>query len=352
MSASVAITPRPARRFPALMIGAALMAALPVAVVLATSVGAVEIPPVVVAETLWRWLTGQLDEPTGYEAIVAHIRLPRVLVAGLVGAGLALAGAAYQGLFRNPLADPYLIGVAAGAGLGATLAIASGLALPLLGPLGSVPLAATVGGVATVIAVYAIARRGGGAPTIALILAGVVVSALLGAITGALLFLGDERVRQVLGWLLGSLTLASWPRFLYALPFVLGGGLVLAALARSLNALQLGEDQASSLGVNVSRNRLLVVAGATLATAGAVSVAGLIGFVGLVVPHAVRLLAGPDHRALLPLSALGGALFLIGVDLVARSAFGGGEFPVGLLTALIGGPIFLVLLRHRVRALE
>jgi len=334
------------------MTGAALMAALPVAIVLATSAGAVEIPPTLVAETLWRWLTGQLGEPTGYEAIVVHIRLPRVLVAGLVGAGLALAGAAYQGLFRNPLADPYLIGVASGAALGATLAIAGGLALPLLGPLGSVPLAATVSGVATVIVVYSIARRGGGAPTIALILAGVVVSALLGAITGALLFLGDERVRQVLGWLLGSLALASWPRFLYALPFVLGGGLVLAALARPLNALQLGEDQAASLGVNVSRNRLLVVASATLATAGAVSVAGLIGFVGLVVPHAVRLLTGPDHRALLPLSALGGALFLIAVDLVARSAFGGGEFPVGLLTALIGAPIFLVLLRQRVRALE
>lgn len=334
------------------VLGAALIVALPVAIVLATSVGAVEIHPGAVAGTLWRALTGQLGEPTGDEAIIAQIRLPRILVAGLVGAGLALAGAAYQGLFRNPLADPYLIGVASGAGLGATLAIVTGLALPVLGPLGSVPLAATVGGVATVLLVYSIARRGGTAPTVALILAGVVVSALLGALTGALLFLGDNRVRQVLGWLLGSLTLASWPRLLYALPFVLGGGVVLAALARPLNALQLGEDQAATLGVNVGRNRLLAVTGATLATAGAVSVAGLIGFVGLVIPHAIRLLAGPDHRTLLPLSALAGAIFLIGVDLVARSAFGGGEFPVGILTALIGAPIFLLLLRRRVRALE
>jgi iron complex transport system permease protein len=287
--------------------------------------------------------------PASHEAILFQIRLPRVLLAALVGGALGMAGATYQGIFRNSLADPYLLGIASGASLGVVLAFV--LPLPAgIYRLGMVQLFAFVGALAAVAAVYSLGRVGTVAPTTTLLLAGIALGALANAATTYLMYIHGDQLFVIYGWLLGGFNTATWQEVRLVAPAVLVSAIVMGLGGRTLNLLQFGEEQAATLGVRVERSQLILVAAASLATAAAVSAGGLIGFVGLVVPHVVRLIFGPDHRFLLPLSLLCGASFLIAADTVARSLPGSAELPVGVITAAIGAPFFLFLLRRQKRA--
>ena len=281
--------------------------------------------------------------------ILLDIRLPRLVMASLVGGGLAVSGAVMQGLFRNPLADPGIIGVTAGASLGAVVAIVLGGLLPaglaaLLGPW-LLPLAAFGGGWAVTFLLYAMARRGGQTMVATLLLAGIGVGALAGAATGAMIFLADDtQLRDLTFWSLGSLAGATWGKLAVAGP-VLGLAMVAApVLARGLNALALGDAAAMHMGIAVERLKRRSVVLVAAATAAAVAVSGGIGFVGIVVPHLVRLVLGPDHRGLLPASAMLGAVALVLADAVARTVVAPAELPIGIVTALVGAPVFLWLL--------
>ena len=313
--------------------------------------GAADIPPQTVGLILLEQIGFPIeaDWPERWGAIVWQVRLPRVLLAGLVGATLAYSGTTYQGIFRNPLAEPYLLGVAAGAGLGATLIIISPLAYSF-GPLSAVPPAAFAGAIIAVAITYLLARVGPVVPVTTLILSGVAVGSIAGAAISYLMLTNGDRALPVLSWLLGGFNSASWPRVWLLLPYTAVAALVIFPFARTLNVLQLNEEQARQLGVNVEAVKLTLLVAASLATAAAVAVSGIIGFVGLVVPHVTRLLWGADHRRLLPLSALLGASFLILADLVARTASPPTEIPVGIITALIGAPFFLYLLRRQRRS--
>jgi iron complex transport system permease protein len=285
-------------------------------------------------------------------AILWQLRLPRVVLGALVGAMLALAGAAYQGVFRNPLADPYLLGAAGGAGLGATLAIAYGPDTSSW-PVGLLPLAAFTGAVAGVAAAYTLGRSGGGrttTTTTTLVLAGVAVASFLTAIQTFVQQREDDTLREVYGWILGRLSTAGWKEVVLILPYTLLSAAVIVACRRLLDVLAVGDDEAQSLGVRAARVRLVVVAAATLGTAAAVAVSGLIGFVGIIVPHTVRLVAGSSYRLVVPLCLLLGAAFLILADLVARTVMAPGELPIGVVTAFLGAPFFAVVLRTTRRA--
>lgn len=273
-------------------------------------------------------------------AILFQLRLPRVALGSVVGAMLALSGAAYQGVFRNPLADPYLLGVAAGAGLGATLAFAYGPSGGLL------PLMAFCGAVAGVLATYLIGRSfGSGRNTTSLILAGVAVASFLTAIQTYLQQREAETMREVYSWILGRLATSGWSEVRLVLPYALVSTVVILLHRRLLDVLAVGESEADSLGVHTSRVRLVIVAAATLGTAAVVAVSGLIGFVGIIVPHAVRLVFGGSYRTLLPLSAIFGAAFLVLVDVLARTVVSPAELPIGVVTAFFGAPFFAVVLR-------
>ena len=282
-------------------------------------------------------------------AIVWQIRAPRVVLAALVGAMLSGGGAAYQGVFRNPLADPYLLGVAAGAGLAATIAVVAG-ASP-----GALPPAAFAGGAGAVAMTYVLGSGAGrhrdspalGGATTSIVLAGVAVAALLTAIQTYLLQQHTQVLQQVYSWVLGELSLASWSNVTTILPYVAVSTVLLLAHRRLLDVLRVGEAEASALGVDVARVRLTVVLAATLGTAAAVSMSGLIGFVGIIVPHTVRLTAGSAYRIVLPVSMIGGAAFLVLADLVARTAQAPAEVPIGVITAAAGAPFFLFVLRSR-----
>lgn len=282
------------------------------------------------------------------EAVLWQIRLPRMVLGALVGGTLAIAGAAYQGVFRNPLADPYLLGVSSGAGLGATAMIVSGLTATAF----AVPLAAFAGGILAVTATYLLGRGvGGGRTEVVIILAGVAVAAFANAGQTFLQQRHDDSMRQVYSWLLGRLGTTGWTEVGVVLPYVVLTVLVILLFGRILDVMAVGDIEAASLGVDPSRVRLLLVAVATLGTAAVVSVSGLIGFVGIVVPHAVRLLVGPGHRLLLPLSVLFGAAFLMLADVLARWVLAPAELPIGVVTAAIGAPFFLVVLRRGRRSM-
>ncbi len=286
--------------------------------------------------------------PENLSTIILDIRLPRILLAGLVGAALAVAGATYQGLFRNPLADPYLIGVAQGAGLGATIAFLIPFTIQWVS-FGVVSLFAFVGGLSAVAVVYSLARVGKTLPATTLILAGVALGAFLSAITCYLLTICGEELHGILFWLLGGLSLTKWTEVWTVVPCVLAGIAVIFLHARPLNVMQLDEEQAQQLGINVERVKLILLGAATLITSAAVCFTGLIGFVGIIVPHAVRLIWGPDHRFLLPLSTLVGGIFLILADTLAHTLLAPEEIPVGVITAFCGAPFFLYLLRKKKR---
>jgi len=272
--------------------------------------------------------------------IVGRLRLPRIMLGATVGFALAAAGTVMQGFFRNPMADPSIIGVSSGASVGAVAAIA----FPAVVPLGLRPAAFATALIAA-FAVYAVATENGRTPVATLLLAGVAVQTLLGAVTSYLLLMSGDSLREAMYWLMGNLHAATWAKVELALPPALLAVAVLWAYARDLNVLLLGEEDAHTLGVSVERTKRILLALASVVTAAAVAVAGVIGFVGLIVPHAMRLLVGPDHRILLPASALAGASFLVVADTVARSEAAG--LPVGIVTAAVGAPFFLYLLRER-----
>jgi ABC-type Fe3+-siderophore transport system permease subunit len=312
--------------------------------------GAFPLPPGAVVATL---LDRVLDPVAGIRvpgalegtqaAVLLELRLPRVLLAVLVGAGLAVSGAAYQGVFRNPLADPYLLGAAAGAGLGATLVIAYAPGQSI-GPVGIVPLAAFAGALLGVGLAVALGSAAGGWHSATLLLAGVAVASFLAAAQTLVQQQNSEDLQAVYGWLLGQLGRAQWSDVALVLPYLGVSCLVLLLCGRALDALAVGDDEARSLGVHPGRMRLIVIAAASMATASAVAVSGLIGFVGLVVPHIVRRLVGGAHVRVLPLSLLVGGAFLVLADLVARVVLAPAELPLGVVTAFVGAPFFAGLL--------
>jgi len=328
----------------------ALAAAVLAALLLATSLGSVPIPLGTTVGILLNRLGAGLPVTWGpeQEAILLTLRLPRAVAAGVVGAALAVAGALFQGLLRNPLADPYVVGTSGGAALGAVLGMLLGAGLPFLG-FTAVPVFAFVGALLATLLVIGLAGTAGRLPVVAVLLAGFVVSSLLAYGVSFLLVISERlqlQLPQVYSWLLGGIAVTGWRQVAVVGP-VVGLGLVAAlGLARSLNAFSLGEEGAARVGVEVERDKKRILALGALLSGAAVSLSGLVGFVGLIVPHLVRLLCGPDHRLLLPASALGGAAFLILADLLARTLLAPAELPIGILTALLGGPFFLWLLRR------
>jgi iron complex transport system permease protein len=321
---------------------------LVLALLLNVALGAVFIPPITVLKLFLGQLPGLNIEPTWPEAfsvIILRIRVPHAALILLTGAALGGSGAAYQGLFRNPLADPYLIGVASGAGLGAVLAMSLPFATQGLG-LYTIPAAAFAGALITVVIVYFLARTGGALPTTTLILAGVAVGSFASALTSFLMLRSQGELRRAVAWLLGGGALSGWEPVLAVLPYVLLGLAILCFSGHALNVLQFGDEQARQLGLPVERTKALLLAAASLSTAAAVAFSGIIGFVGLVVPHIIRLICGSDYRRLLPLSILGGAAALLLADVISRLVMAPEALPVGIVTALTGAPFFLWLLRR------
>lgn len=321
---------------------------LGLAFLVSLALGAVFIP----VDTLVRVLIGNLTSlniggnwPDTFDIIFFRIRLPHAALIALTGAALGGSGAAYQGLFRNPLADPYLIGVASGAGLGAVMAMSYRWPSDWLGMF-AIPAAAFIGAVFTVGFVYALARTGQSLPTTTLILAGVAVGAFASALTSLLMLQSQGEVRRALAWLLGGATMGGWNPVIATLPYILLGLGFLVTSGHALNVLQFGDEQAQQLGLPVSRIKTVLILAASLTTAAAVSFSGIIGFIGLIVPHLVRMLWGPDYRHLVPLSILGGATSLLAADLLARTILAPQQLPVGLITALAGAPFFLWVLRR------
>ncbi|MGM0896862.1 MAG: FecCD family ABC transporter permease [Bacillota bacterium] len=301
------------------------------AVVLGVTVGTVAISP----KVIWN--------PSSDEAaanILWNIRMPRVVLAGLVGAALAIAGAAFQGLLKNPLADPYTLGVSSGAAVGAVMTLFFGISIPFLGMF-TLPVISMIGALITMLAVMGFARlvdRSMKMETV--ILTGIIFSSFLGSIISLMIALTGEELRQIIGWLLGSVSMRGWPYVQMALPFILTGSFVLWLYRRELNAMLFGEERAQHLGVNVKRSKMAILIGGSVLTGSAVAVSGTIGFVGLVVPHMTRLVWGADHRHVLPLSFINGAALLIVCDLVARTIISPTELPIGVITAFIGAPVF------------
>ncbi|MFH0802372.1 MAG: iron chelate uptake ABC transporter family permease subunit [bacterium] len=280
------------------------------------------------------------------EVIILKIRLPRVLLAAGVGAALSMAGAAFQGLLRNPLADPYIVGTSAGAALGAAFSIILNIRGSFLG-MSFVPIFAFAGAIITMFVIYWLARVDSRVPVETFLLAGVVVGSFMWALVSFSLTIAREDLPKVVFWLMGSVADREWRDVLVLLPYLVIGGLILSAFAHHLNVMTLGEESAGHLGVAVEKVKIWIIVAASLVTAAAVSVSGLIGFVGLMIPHVVRMLVGPDHRVLIPASALGGAIFLVWADTAARLVVAPQEMPVGVITALLGAPFFCWLLRER-----
>lgn len=283
--------------------------------------------------------------------IVWNIRLPRVLLAGFVGASLAVAGAAFQGLLRNPLADPFTLGVSSGASVGAVVTIFFNISIPFFGSF-TLPVLSIGAALLTVFIVLIFAEAIDRAMRVeTIILTGVIFSSFLGSLISLMIALTGEELRQIIGWLLGSVSMRGWSHLKIIIPFFIIGALSLLLHTRELNALSFGEEQAHHLGVHVQRKKLFILIAGSITTGAAVAVSGTIGFVGLVIPHFIRLLWGPDHRHLLPLSILAGATFLILADLVSRTIIAPAELPIGVITALIGAPIFaIILMKNRLES--
>ena len=321
-------------------------------VVASLSLGSARLP----VGDVWRILFHQLPVvggavpatwPESSEKIVLDVRFPRVVLGVLIGASLSLAGAGFQGVLRNPLADPYTLGVASGASVGAAFLMLSGLRFALLGPW-TVPVVAFATGIASLWIVFRLARTQGTFRTETVILSGVVVSAFFGAIVSFMVSLSNKVINDIVFWLMGSLALRGWSFSAVVLPFFAAAFAVLAGSARALNLLALGERQAAHLGVRVDVMQRVVLAASTLVTAAAVSVSGVIGFVGLITPHLVRLMVGPDYRLIIPLSVLFGGIYVLWADTLARTLLSPVEIPLGVVTAFLGAPFFAYLLaRHK-----
>ncbi|ASK61858.1 ABC transporter permease [Virgibacillus phasianinus] len=328
-----------------------LLLLLIVAVLMGISIGTVKVPVKTILTVIFAAVT-QTPLPESinpmYESIVIDIRMPRVLLSGIVGASLAVAGAAFQGLLRNPLADPYTLGVSSGASVGAVLTIFFNLSLPFLG-LYTLPVVSILASFITIIIVLFFARRVDRTMRVeTIILTGVIFSSFLGALISLMIALTGEELRQIIGWLLGSVSMRGWDYVWIILPFSVIGSIILLMHTTELNAMSFGEEQAKHLGVHVERKKMNILIAGSILTGASVAVSGTIGFVGLVIPHFVRIVWGPDHKHLLPLSILAGAGFLISADLVSRVIIAPSELPIGVITALVGAPIFaLILMRQR-----
>lgn len=283
--------------------------------------------------------------PETIETIIWNIRLPRTLLAAFVGASLSVAGVAFQGLLRNPLAEPYTVGVSSGAALGAAVVILFGLGSGLFGFM-MLPVAAFLGAFLTILGVYKVSEIGGRFEVETIILAGVAVSSFLSAILSFLMVFAHQNIKQIIYWLMGSFALTTWNHVFAIFPYLTVGFILVWANYRELNILTLGEESAGQLGVDVEKTKLILLFSATLMAGGAVALAGTVGFVGLVIPHMIRLILGPDHRILIPAAALGGAVFLLFADIAARTILAPVELPVGVVTAFLGSPFFAYLLRR------
>nr|WP_174616519.1 iron ABC transporter permease [Virgibacillus ihumii] len=316
-------------------------------ILLGVSIGTVKVPVTDILRILFSHVTGTaLSDSVDpmHETIVMAIRLPRVVLSGLVGASLAIAGAAFQGLLRNPLADPYTLGVSSGASVGAVVTVFFHLSLPVIG-MYTLPVLSITASFITIFIVLFFARRvDRGMRVETIILTGVIFSSFLGALISLMIALTGDELRQIIGWLLGSVSMRGWEYVWIILPFFLFGALILLLHITELNAMSFGEEQAKHLGVNVGRKKMNVLIAGSILTGAAVAVSGTIGFVGLVIPHLIRILWGPDHRHLLPLSVLAGAGFLIIADLISRTIIAPSQLPIGVITALVGAPVFAVIL--------
>lgn len=349
---NIAITASPLKWKSRLVAIVCLVIALLIVIAIAVSTGSSQVPfattisiilsriPFLDIPETW---TGNID------TIVMNIRMPRVILAGVSGAALAVAGATYQGLFRNPLADPYLVGVSQGAALGAVI----GFLIPISSEFWSlnlVSLFAFIGGLGAVFIVYSLGKVGKSLPMTTLILAGVALGAFLSAITSYLLITSDESLHGISSWLMGGFSAPKWSQVWVAAPIITLGTLFICLFGRTLNVMQLDEEQAQQLGINVELTKRILLVVATLITAAAVCFGGIIGFVGIIIPHAVRLIWGPDFRFLLPLSIVIGSIFLILADLFARTIMSPTEIPLGIVTAFFGAPFFIYLLRRKKKA--
>lgn len=328
------------------VLGALLLLCLLIAV----AIGAVSIPPLDIAKMTLNKIGLTHFSPTWAatdETILFQIRLPRVIAAALVGGALAAAGVLFQGLLRNPLADPYIIGTSAGAAFGATLVMMFAISITFFG-FGLIPIAAFFGALGAVFIVYNLARVGGKTPVISMLLAGFAVSAMLTAVMFFMVNLSGDRelINDIYSFLMGGISVTGWTKISVIAPLIIGGIILARFFAFRLNAFSLGEEGAAYLGINVEREKIMVLGLGSLLTAAAVSISGLVGFVGLVVPHAARLVLGPDHRLLLPAAALSGGAFIVLADLLARTLFAPREIHLGILTALVGAPFFIYLIRR------
>jgi iron complex transport system permease protein len=322
-----------------------------IAFVFSIALGAVFIPP----GTILRILAGRIvgihvipNWPESFTSIIMAVRLPHTVLVVLTGAALGSSGAAYQGLFRNPLADPYLIGVASGAGLGAVSAMSLNWPTDLLG-LYLIPVGAFAGAILTVLLVYNLARVNGMVPLTTLILAGVAIGAFASALTSFLMLRTDLQLHRAISFLLGGSPIAGWDPVIAALPYMIAGMGLMFLSGHMLNVLQFGEEEARQMGLNVDRAKVFIIIVASLTTAVAVAFSGVIGFVGLIVPHVIRIQWGPDYRRLIPLSILGGGSALLLADMLARILLAPSTLPVGIVTAIAGAPFFLWILRRAKR---
>ncbi len=327
------------------------LAFLLISMLTAISVGSVSVPVLdivkIIGADVFRLPIAEQVDPV-YKNIVSQIRLPRVLLAGLVGASLAIAGAAFQGLLRNPLADPYILGVSSGASVGAVATLFFNISIPLLG-LFTLPVVSIITALLTILLVLFFAKSVDRTMRVeTIILTGIIFSSFLGAFISLIIALTGDELRQIMGWLLGSVSMRGWSYIGIIIPFFILGSLLLLLNCRELNAMSFGEERAQHLGVDVEKRKLVILAAGSILTGAAVAVSGAIGFVGLVIPHLTRRLWGPDHVHLLPLSILTGAGFLMLTDLISRTIISPTILPIGVITALIGAPVFgLILIKQR-----
>lgn len=321
-----------------------LVLALFVTIVACLSIGVISIP----LNQVITVLLGGGSETERF--VIINLRLPRIILAAIVGASLAIAGATMQGLFRNPMASPSVLGISSGAAFGASLAIVLGISWT--SGAFAIPAMAFIFSFVTLFLVYAVSRnRSGYVPVETLLLAGIAIGSLFSALVSAMQYFAGDQLSGVVFWMMGGLDEATWDQVLISITPVILGASVIMVLSRDLNAMMVGEEQAGNLGINVNQVRLVLLLAASLVTAMAVSVSGVIGFVGLIIPHVVRILVGPDHRILLPASVISGALFLILTDTLARTIIAPAELPVGIITALLGAPFFIYLLMSRKKSM-
>ena len=313
-------------------------------VVIALTIGPVDIPMVTVFKILFHF---PKSWPDSHGVIVMDVRLPRILLCALVGSALAVAGCAMQGLFKNPMASPYILGISSGAAFGASLAIVLGISFGA--GVFAVPIMAFIFAIITIFLVYNVAKVRGRVPMETLLLAGIAVGAFFTAQVSLMKYIAGEELRSIVFWLMGGFWASSWDKVAIAFPLILLGVAVIMFFSRDLNIMLMGEEHALDLGINVESVKKIILVFASLVTAAAVSVSGIIGFVGLIIPHIMRIIVGPDHRILLPSSCLVGAMFLIWMDTLARTMIQPTELPVGIITASFGAPFFLYLLRKRKR---